>query len=291
MNLPQRIEQAIAKATGKASAITNTSIAIGGCINQAQHISLEDGRTFFIKTNQQASTLTDLFKAEFTALELLAKPSVIHVPEPIAYESDFIVMTRFQEGRPANDWQQQMGRRLAKLHQATKQDQYGFEFDTYLGTTRQINDWQDDWLTFWREQRIKPQLQLCLQQITTDDSLIKQLERLINNLDQILADCDEPAVLLHGDLWSGNAAANEKGEPVIFDPASYYGHREAEIGMMRLFGGFDANCEAAYQEVWPLKQGYEQRITLYRLYHELNHFNLFGNAYYQTCMSTLAILL
>ena len=93
------------------------------------------------------------------------------------------------------------------------------------------------------------------------------------------------------DFWSGKAAANEKGEPVIFDPASYYGHREAEIGMMRLFGGFGPRCEAAYAEVWPLQDGYEQRITLYRLYHELNHLNLFGRSYYQTCLSTINSLL
>ncbi len=110
-------------------------------------------------------------------------------------------------------------------------------------------------------------------------------------LDVLLGEIDEAAVLLHGDLWSGNAAADEKGEPIIYDPASYYGHREAEIGMMRMFGGFGPRCEAAYDEVWPLTAGAEQRITLYRLYHELNHLNLFGSSYYQSCISTMESLL
>ncbi len=110
-------------------------------------------------------------------------------------------------------------------------------------------------------------------------------------MDSLIGNITEPAVLLHGDLWSGNAAANEKREPVIFDPASYYGHREAEIGMMRMFGGFDARCETAYAEVWPLQGGSEERISLYRLYHELNHLNLFGSGYYQSCLTSINALI
>ncbi len=109
-------------------------------------------------------------------------------------------------------------------------------------------------------------------------------------LDELLGNADEAGVLWHGDLWSGNAAADENGEPIIFDPASYYGQREAELGMMRMFGGFGPVCEAAYQEVWPLQAGADERIKLYRLYHELNHLNLFGRTYYDSCLTTMGEL-
>ena len=114
---------------------------------------------------------------------------------------------------------------------------------------------------------------------------------MLEKLDEILDADREPAVLLHGDLWSGNAAANENGAPVIYDPASYYGHREAEFGMMRLFGGFGPRCEAAYQEVWPFQPGHDRRIEVYRLYHQLNHLNLFGRGYYAGCLDTVRQLL
>ena len=127
--------------------------------------------------------------------------------------------------------------------------------------------------------------------MSAQDPLLKNTENLLNKLDQLLSDVQEDAVLLHGDLWSGNAAAGESGEPIIYDPASYYGHREAEIGMMRLFGGFDAHCEAAYAEVWPLQPESEQRIALYRLYHEMNHLILFGQGYYESCLNTVKSLL
>ncbi|MDX1519041.1 MAG: fructosamine kinase family protein, partial [Gammaproteobacteria bacterium] len=128
-------------------------------------------------------------------------------------------------------------------------------------------------------------------QAGTDSELIRLGDRLLNRLDMYLGEIDEPAVLLHGDLWSGNAASDSDGNPVIFDPASYFGHREAEIGMMRMFGGFGPVCEAAYEEVWPFADGSEERINLYRLYHELNHLNLFGQGYYQSCLNTIQGLL
>ena len=291
MNLQTRIEAAITSSTGKEASFAETKVAHGGCINDSRVVTLKDGRTFFIKTHAQAGSTPGIFETEFEALELLSKAEVIHVPKPVAYGDDFIVMENFQQGRPAKDWQQQMGRSLAGLHLATKSGRFGFGRDNYLGTTVQINSWCDVWLDFWREQRLGWQLKLFSAKTGRDDPLLIAGEQLMNKLDDLIGDVNEPAVLLHGDLWSGNAAANEKGEPVIFDPASYYGHREAEIGMMRLFGGFGPDCEAAYDEVWPLQDGSEQRITLYRLYHELNHLNLFGSGYYQTCCATINSLL
>ena len=291
MSLQDRIATAITSKTGQTAQFASSQIAYGGCINDSRIITLTDKRQFFIKTHSQPSNISGLFETEYNALLLLAEPDVIHIPKPIAYADDFIIIEVFKEGRAADDWQEQIGRQLAKLHKATQQKQFGFYKDNYLGATKQPNNWQEDWLGFWREQRIAYQLALFAQKVDKDDRLISTGHKLIDRLDDYLADIDESAVLLHGDLWSGNAAANEKGEPVIFDPASYYGHREAEIGMMRLFGGFGSRCEAAYAEVWPLPAGAEERITLYRLYHELNHLNLFGQGYYQTCLSTMRSLI
>jgi protein-ribulosamine 3-kinase len=291
MTLQARIEAAISLHTDQEAQFAESKQAYGGCINDSRIVSLKDGRQFFIKTHPQANSFPDLFKTEFKALQLLAEPNVIHVPKPIVYDDDFIVMEVFKEGQKANDWQEQMGRRLAELHKATQNAQYGFEENNYIGTTRQINSWSDNWLKFWREQRLGYQLKLFSEKTSKEDPLLKAGEQLLNKLDSLIGDITEPAVLLHGDLWSGNAAANEKGEPVIFDPASYYGHREVEIGMMRMFGGFDTRCEAAYAEVWPLQEGAEERINVYRLYHELNHLNVFGSSYYQSCLTSINALI
>lgn len=291
MTLQARIEDAISAQSDQEAQFAESKYVYGGCINDSRIVRLKDGRQFFIKTHPKASAFSDLFKTEYKALQLLAEPNVIHVPKPIAYDDDFIVMDVFKEGAKANDWQEQMGRRLAELHKATQKSQYGFEENNYIGTTKQINHWSDSWLHFWREQRLAHQLKLFAEKTQQNDPLLKAGEQLLNKLDSLIGKITEPAVLLHGDLWSGNTAANEKGEPIIFDPASYYGHREAEIGMMRMFGGFAARCEAAYAEIWPLQQGSEQRISLYRLYHELNHLNLFGSGYYQSCLTTVKALI
>lgn len=291
MTLQARIEAAISEQTNQQAEFEKSKTAHGGCINDSRIVSLKDGRHYFIKSHPQANLFPGLFKTEFKALQLLAEPGVIHIPEPVVFDSDFIVMEMFKEGNKANDWQEQIGRSLAALHKATQRKEYGFEENNFIGTNRQINDWSDNWLEFWREHRLGFQLKIFSEKTNTDDALLKAGERLLNKLDTLIGDISEPAVLLHGDLWSGNASANEKGEPVIFDPASYYGHREVEIGMMRMFGGFGPSCEAAYAEVWPFEEGSEERISLYLLYHELNHLNLFGSGYYQSCLSTINALI
>jgi protein-ribulosamine 3-kinase len=291
MSLQARIESAITQATGEPAHFSDSRTSYGGSINDSRVVSLSDGRQFFIKTHAAAAKYPGMFALEFEALKLLTAANVIRVPQAIACDDDFIVMEAYNEGGRKNDWPERMGRQLAQLHLATQTNRYGFERDNYIGTTLQVNTWTDNWLDFWREQRLGHQLKLFANKTSSDDRLLKLGERLMTKLDEFLGEIDEDAVLLHGDLWSGNAAADEKGEPIIYDPASYYGHREAEIGMMRMFGGFGPRCEAAYEEVWPFVAGAEQRISLYRLYHELNHLNLFGRSYYQSCISTMESLL
>lgn len=291
MSLQARIESAITEATGEPAHFADSHVRHGGSINDSRVVTLSDGGQVFIKTHADAANLPAMFALEFEALKLLSSPNVIRIPRAITYGDDFIVMEAFSDAGRQSNWPELMGRQLAQLHQATLNDRYGFERDNYIGTTRQINTWSDNWLVFWREYRLGAQLSLFSSRTNENDRLLKLGSRLMEKLDDLLGGVDEPAVLLHGDLWSGNAAADEKGEPIIYDPASYYGHREAEIGMMRMFGGFGPRCEAAYEEVWPLVAGAEQRITLYRLYHELNHLNLFGSGYYESCISTMKSLL
>lgn len=290
MKLQACIEAAITTASGSTAKLKQSQTAYGGCINDSRVITLEDGRQYFLKMHQRAKNLPGLFKGEFEALKLIADSNSIRVPVAVAYDDEFIIMECFQPGSPADDWQEVMGRQLAQLHQATQQERFGFEFDNYIGTSPQPNQWMNDWTAFWRDQRLGWQLELFSRKASPDDPLIKLCEQLLKRLDELLADINEAAVLLHGDLWSGNAASDEQGQPIIFDPASYYGHREAEIGMMRMFGGFGPVCEAAYAEVWPFQQGSEERIALYRLYHEMNHLNLFGQAYYQSCLNMIKTL-
>ena len=175
-----------------------------------------------------------------------------------------------------------LARMLAALHR-TQSDRYGWPGDNYIGATPQPNGWSTDWVEFWRERRMKPQLALAASNGFAVDSgfLLEGLGKLIGH--------QPPASLLHGDLWSGNAGFH-RGEPVIFDPAVYYGDREADLAMTELFGGFPREFYAAYDEAYPLPAGYAQRKHLYNLYHLLNHLNLFGGAYLGQVESTLSLL-
>lgn len=289
MTQQTRIEQAITAATGRPVRFAGSRPVAGGCINDGRIVTLDNGWRIFVKTH--AKPPPGMFDAEFQALQLMAAVNMIRVPEPIAVADDFIVLEAFRSAEPRSDWQELMGRRLALLHQGLQTERFGFEHDNYIGTSVQPNGWLDEWVQFWRERRLGWQLQLFADSGNRADPLLRLGERLLDRLEDILAEPDEPAVLLHGDLWSGNAAADEQGEPIIFDPAIYYGRREAELGMMRLFGGFDAHCEAAYREVWPLAPDSDRRIACYRLYHELNHLNLFGGGYYRSCLRTIEQLL
>ena len=291
MKLQEQVENAITGTTGRPARIRSFRAVAGGSINDSRLILLQDGREYFLKTHAGAAAYPGMFAAEFKSLLLLAAAGSIRVPQPVAWGEGFIVLEAFREGGRKAGWPESIGRQLALLHRHTRREKFGFEQDNYLGTTPQPNKWTDDWLSFWREHRLGWQLNLFAGKTGADDPLLVLGGRLLARLDEYLGGVNEPAVLLHGDLWSGNAAADENGDPIIFDPASYYGHREAEIGMMRLFGGFGPRCEGAYGEVWPLAAGAEERITLYRLYHELNHLNLFGRSYYQGCISTMKQLL
>lgn len=171
-----------------------------------------------------------------------------------------------------------LGRMLAKLHRQTA-PRFGWAHDNYIGLAPQRNGWYDDWTRFWRERRMLPQIELANR---------NGFRVEMPNLD-LLENHKPPPSLLHGDLWSGNAGFTAEG-PVVFDPAVYYGDREADLAMTELFGGFPAEFYRAYDEAFPLAQGYEKRKHLYNLYHLLNHLNLFGGGYLAQVRETLRLL-
>lgn len=276
MDLWQTISRAISDATGEPFHAGQHQSVGGGCINSAAKVS-DGARSYFVKLNS-ASSLA-MFEAEADGLRELRKPGAIAVPEPLATGSAegqaFIVMEDMELGGRGNG--AQLGRELAQLHRTT-QERFGWFRDNTIGSTPQYNDECHDWIDFWREQRLGKQLAMAARK-GAGGSLQRKGAELMDNIAVFFSDYAPVPSLLHGDLWSGNYAFRHDGAPVIFDPAVYYGDREADIAMTELFGGFGSDFYAAYNEAWSLDAGYKVRKTFYNLYHILNHFNLFGGGY------------
>ncbi len=282
-NWEQIIEQ-IQATTGEPLVVGASQLIGGGCINTAYKIDTGP-RQLFIKINQ-ASNL-DMFEAEAEGLLGMTRTNSICVPKPVcsgvADKNAYLAMEYVSltgQGNPS-----QLGENLAAMHRADQacnlspnSPRYGWHRNNTIGSTPQINTWSDDWVAFWAEHRLAYQLDLAAHN-GAGRPLLQQGTQLRESLPVFFADyCPAPS-LLHGDLWSGNYAFGEKGHPIIFDPAVYYGDREADLAMTELFGGFPAAFYAAYKSTWPLDAGYSVRKTLYNLYHVLNHFNLFGGTY------------
>lgn len=278
MNFWSHVSQHIATTTGRPFSMTGTHTVGGGCIN-ATYLLADGQQKFFVKRN--AADRVDMFQAEVDGLKEIAATGVIRVPQPICCgvvdDSAYIVLEHIALGTGNRESSELLGRHLANMHRVT-QTNYGWWRRNTIGSTPQLNDYADDWTVFWRERRLKFQLRL-LRDKGYSGSLPAKIERLMDRVPGYMAGYAPPASLLHGDLWSGNYAADEQGVPVIFDPAVYYGDREADIAMTELFGGFPQRFYRAYEESYPLDSGYSVRKTLYNLYHILNHINLFGGGY------------
>lgn len=248
----------------------------GGCINQGYRVS-EGDRSYFIKLNDAHQEA--MFQAEALALRQMAATQTIRVPQPIGVgvsdRSSYIVLEWLEFGRGGTQSWTQMGRDLAALHRATGSDQFGWDQNNTIGSTPQVNTWTSDWADFFAEHRIGFQLRLAQRR----GGSLPAAPTVIAKVRDILAAHHPQPSLVHGDLWSGNAACTVDGVPVILDPALYWGDRETDIAMTELFGGFPAAFYSGYEAVFPLETGYPQRKQLYNLYHILNHFNLFGGGY------------
>ena len=222
----------------------------------------------------------DMFAAEAEGLAELAGPGVIRVPEVIDHGIDgnqaFIEIEWLDLSPPTPRVESLLGEQLAVLHQTTM-GRYGWHRDNTIGLTPQHNEWSDDWVSFFREHRLGIQFRLAAENGFTGQ-LQQQGAQLLKRLPVFFQDHDPAPSLLHGDLWGGNWGSCD-GEPVIFDPAVYYGDRESDLAMTKLFGGFGRAFYEAYEARAPLASGHRERCDLYQLYHVLNHLNLFGSAY------------
>jgi protein-ribulosamine 3-kinase len=268
----------IQQVTGKTFNNISQSSVSGGGINAAYHLK-NDTQSYFVKLNTPEREL--MFEAEAKGLSEMAGTQCIRIPEVICFgqtkQNSYLVL----EYIPCNPFNTNssrlLGQQLAQLHQL-EQPFFGWHCDNTIGSTPQYNPRQHDWLIFWLQHRLKQQLSFAKQ-----NGYAQQLQDKGDKLSEQLASFFDgyqvkPA-LLHGDLWGGNAAADPNGNPIVYDPACYYGDRETDIAMTELFGGFSPDFYAAYNAIYPLNDGYKTRKTLYNLYHILNHVNLFGGSY------------
>lgn len=260
----------------------------GGCINETVRVAGE-GRDFFVKLN--AAAKADMFAAEAEGLRALAATRTVRVPEPVCWgvagDTAYLVLEYLMFGRGGEG--AELGRELAALHRVT-QPEFGWHRDNTIGSTPQINTPSRDWPAFWRERRLGYQLRLA-ERNGWGGELQRLGERLLVEMDALFEDHRPQPSLLHGDLWGGNHGFLADGRPVIFDPAVYFGDREADLAMTELFGGFGADFHAGYRAAWPLDPGYAARKTFYNLYHILNHVNLFGGGYHGQALRMLQQLL
>ena len=270
-----QIDAHISQVTGEKFQSQQRRSVGGGCINQGYAVS--NGEiTYFLKLNQASEVA--MFEAEALGLKEMLATASIRVPKPLSWgvaeNYSYILLEWLELGSGnSNSWEE-MGRKLAAMHQASSSEGFGWKINNTIGSTPQINTWTADWAEFYIKHRLGYQFQLAKRR----GGNFPLQEKLLAAIPELLTHQVQPS-LVHGDLWGGNAGCTASGEPVIFDPATYFGDREVDIAMTELFGGFPAAFYKGYNEVFPLDAGYEQRKTLYNLYHILNHFNLFGGGY------------
>lgn len=261
----------------------------GGDISAAWNLEI-DGGEIFLKTG--LASQSDMFTAEAEGLSELALANAVRVPAVLAIgqhaDTAFLALEWLSFDRPGTESERLLGEQLALMHRTVK-DRFGWHRDNTIGLTPQHNNWSVNWVEFFRKHRLGYQLQLAAEKGFTGE-LQQQGGRLLKRLPALFNGYKPVASLLHGDLWGGNWASSD-GVPVIFDPAVYYGDRETDLAMTKLFGGFGTAFYDAYESAWPLEPGSRERGHLYQLYHVLNHLNLFGSGYLSRALSLIKALL
>lgn len=278
------IEEAISQATKEKFSSQESSSLSGGSISRSQCIKGNDGRVFFCKEND--ISFLSFFEAEVKALQEIKATNTIRTPEVITSGttdlSSFLLLEFIKEGESSSDGQKEMGKQLARLHKI-EQPFFGWTLDNCIGSTPQPNPRSENWVEFYRVHRLQHQFQLAARKGQSFD----KAEKLLLHLESFFQDYTPYPSLLHGDLWGGNASHDQAGNPFIFDPASYYGDREADIAFTYMFGGFSPSFYEGYEGEFSLNPGFKTRKILYNLYHELNHFNLFGGGYASSAQSSI----
>lgn len=274
-----QLQQALAQTFGVR--VAQMVAVSGGDINEAHRVHLADGRCVFVKSHPDAPPA--MFDAEAAGLTWLGEAGALKVPAVLATRAAqggapaFLALEFIAAGEKGVHFDERFGRALAALHRAGAPG-FGFATANFIGTLPQDNRLGKTWATFYRERRLQPQLRRAVDGGHLSPALAADLERVLNRLDELVGP-PEPPARLHGDLWGGNHMASAAGEPVVFDPAVYGGHREMDLAMMRLFGGYGARAFAAYDEAFPLSPGHGARVPLCQLYPLLVHVNLFAGGY------------
>jgi len=282
------VAKAISEATGSSFEPSASSSIGGGCISRASRITGTDGRSFFLKQNDL--DFHDFFEAEGRALKEIEATSTVTVPEVIAVgitgQFSFLVLSFMEEGADSPASQAELGTQLARLHEI-EQPFFGWHRDNCIGATPQPNPRCDDWVPFYANHRLTHQFDLA----QNKGQRFPGSTDLLENLSAFFVSYSPTPALLHGDLWGGNAGVDKQSTPFLYDPASYYGDRETDLAFTFMFGGFSTPFYQAYEAVYPLDPGFKIRKVLYNLYHELNHYNLFGGGYASSAQSSIQQLL
>ncbi|MEM9694533.1 MAG: fructosamine kinase family protein [Myxococcota bacterium] len=252
-------------------AVVDRQPVSGGDINEASRVRLASGRMVFVKHHPRPPRA--MFAREAEGLAWLAEAQAVRTPEVLGTGDRWLALDWIERGRPARDHDEAFGRGLAALHRAGA-DGFGWRVDNTIGTLVQRNATDSTWGAFYASCRLEP---LVASAGAALRHLRRDFERLYPRLDGLFP--NEPPARLHGDLWGGNAMVGENGEPILIDPAVYGGHREMDLAMMELFGGFSPRVFAAYEEAFPTAPGRAERVGLAQLYPLLVHVNLFGGGY------------
>jgi len=267
----------LTKVLDLSSEITNVRSIGGGCINSA--FAFDYGNSgFFLKENNR-DEFPQMFKKESRGLQTLSQCSSLVIPKPIfemtAGEKQLLVMEYLEKAPSSGSYSEKLGAGLAELHKI-KKDFFGFDEDNYIGSLPQSNKKKNKWEDFFPEERLDPLVKWTYDTKMLDKKYVSSFENLYKRIGEIFP--EEAPSVLHGDLWGGNAMNTTKG-PAVYDPAVYYGHREMDLAMTRLFGGFDHAFYEAYNAAFPLEKNYHQRADICNLYPLLVHVKLFGGGY------------
>ena len=264
----------------------STSVG-GGCICDSYIVDTTNGERYFVKTHNQTS---DMFRKEANGLKEIKKSESIRVPEVIGFDDDFLLLEHIGSTEREENFFTSFAVLIAKMHKYTS-DSYGFYEDNYVGSSVQKNIPQTSekrsWAEFYWNNRLMYQFKMMEQRGYVTAELKECFTFLEKTYPEIVIDDDVFPSLIHGDLWSGNFITDNSGEACLIDPAVYYGSREVDLAMMKLFGGFPNEFFQTYNEVFPLNAGWEYRENIYKLYHVMNHLNLFGRGYYNQTISLI----
>ena len=271
--IPSEIKRRIITQLGNAFNTTITvngeSSIVGGCINNTIKINTNKG-DFFVKWNTNSKA--NMFQSEYNGLKVLKDTNTIRIPNVLCFDDDFLILEFISPSNPNNAFWEVFGQKLALMHKQTH-SKFGLDFDNYIGSLYQDNTQNKNWTEFFIQNRLQAQLSIG----NLSGTLLSDFDKLFQKLPNLFP--NEKPALLHGDLWIGNFLAKNGDTPMLIDPAIYYGNREMDIAMSKLFGGFNSDFYFAYNESRPLENGWEERIQICNLYPLLIHVNLFGGAY------------